>query len=406
MAFVYTTAIKKLRKLRKRIKGIPGGTSAGKTFGILPILIDRATKKTFLEISVVSESIPHLRRGALKDFENIMRSTNRWIEDNFNKTLLRYTFVNGSYIEFFSADQPDRLRGARRHILYINECNNINFEAYQQLSIRTSEEVWIDFNPTHEFWYHTEVRIDDDCEELVLTYKDNEALSESIVKEIEKAREKGFYDINGDVLNENNVKSKYWANWWRVYGLGMLGSLEGVVFSNWNIVKELPKEAVLLGYGLDFGYTNDPTSLVACYRYNGDIIFDEVIYSTKLLNQDIVNLMNENGVSEYHQIYGDSAEPKSIDEIYKYGFNIRPVIKGADSINFGISILQEYSFGVTERSVNLIKELRNYVWDTDKNGNKINKPIDSYNHAIDAMRYFAMMELRKEDDLVVWVHNK
>ena len=138
--FIYTTAIRKLRNLNKRIKGIPGGTSAGKTFGILPILIDRATRQP-LEISVVSESIPHLRRGALKDFEKIMRSTNRWIEGSFNKALLKYTFANGSYIEFFSADQPDRLRGARRNILYINECNNVDFEAYQQLAIRTDKEV-------------------------------------------------------------------------------------------------------------------------------------------------------------------------------------------------------------------------------------------------------------------------
>lgn len=404
MAFIRTQAINKLLKLKKRIKGVPGGTSAGKTFGILPILIDKATKKPLLEISVVSESIPHLRRGALKDFENIMRFTNRWIESNFNKTLLRYTFVNGSYIEFFSADQPDRLRGARRHILYINECNNINFESYQQLSIRTSQEVWLDFNPTHEFWYHTELINDDDFEEVVLTYKDNDALSYSIIKEIEKALEKGFYDVNGDVLDENNVKNKYWANWWRVYGLGMLGSLDGVIFSDWNIIKEIPSDAKLLGYGLDFGYTNDPTALIACYKYNNEILFDELIYNTKLLNKDIVDLMDNNAVSKLMPIYGDSAEPKSIQEILGYGYNIRPVTKGADSIAFGISLLQEYKLSVTEQSINLIKELRNYVWDKDKNGDKINKPIDNYNHAIDAIRYFAMMELKKTQDIVFKIY--
>jgi len=174
--FVYTTAIKKLRKLKKRIRIVQGGTSAGKTFGILPILIDKACKNELLEISVVSESVPHLRRGALKDFEKIMRSTNRWIDAHFNKSLLKYTFSNGSFIEFFSVDQPDKLRGARRNILYINECNNVNFEAYQQLSIRTSHEVWLDFNPTHEFWAHTELLQDKDSEHLIVTYKDNEAL--------------------------------------------------------------------------------------------------------------------------------------------------------------------------------------------------------------------------------------
>lgn len=396
MSFIRTKAITKLLRLKKRIKGVPGGTSAGKTFGILPILSDKAIKTPGLEISVVAESVPHLRRGALKDFEKIMRSTNRWIDDHFNKTFLKYTFYNGSYIEFFSADQPDRLRGARRNILYINECNNITFEAYQQLSIRTDREVWLDFNPTHEFWYHTEVREDIDCEEIVLTYKDNDALSESIVKEIEKALGKGFHDTEGDINDESNIKSKFWANWWKVYGLGMLGSLEGVIFNNWNQIKELPNDARLLGYGLDFGYTNDPTALIAVYKYNNSIILDELIYNTKLLNQDIVDLMNKSGVMPRSVIYADSAEPKSIEEIHRKGFNIKPVKKGADSINFGISILQEQNILITNNSVNLIKELRNYVWDTDKNGSKINKPIDKYNHAIDAVRYFAMMQLKQK----------
>jgi len=274
--FVYTTAIKKLRKLTKRIKIIPGGTSAGKTFGILPILIDKAAKKSLLEISVVSESIPHLRRGALKDFEKIMRSTNRWIDDNFNKSLLRYTFINGSFIEFFSVDQPDKLRGARRNILYINECNNVHFEAYQQLSIRTSDEVWLDFNPTHEFWVHTELINDIDSETLKLTYKDNEALSENIVKEIEKAKAKA-------------ETSEYWSNWWKVYGLGEIGSLEGVIFSNWKEISKIPNEARLIGIGLDFGYTNDPTAIIEVYKWNDVRILNQLIYNTGMVNGDIAN---------------------------------------------------------------------------------------------------------------------
>lgn len=402
MSFIRTRAINKLLKLKKRIKGVPGGTSGGKTYGILPILIDKSIKKNGLEISVVSESVPHLRRGALKDFEKIMRSTGRWVESHFNKTHLKYTFHNGSYIEFFSADQPDRLRGARRHILYINECNNITFEAYQQLSIRTSQEVWLDFNPTHEFWYHTDVQMDEDFEEVVLTYKDNDALSESIVKEIEKALKKGYYDVNGSIDDESNVKNKFWANWWKVYGLGLLGSLEGVVFSNWSQIEEVPNEAKLLGYGLDFGYTNDPTALIAVYKIDNKVIFQELVYETKLLNQDIVDQLNYYNVKDNELIYADSAEPKSIEEIYRKGFNIKPVKKGSDSINFGISILQEQEILVTTSSVNLIKELRNYTWDTDKNGKKINKPIDAYNHAIDAARYFAMMELsEKQDDYFI-----
>ncbi len=164
---------------------MPGGTSAGKTFGILPILIDRAIKTPLLEISVVSESIPHLRKGALKDFLKIMKATGRYVDKNFNRTMLTYTFTNGSYIEFFSADQEDKVRGPRRNVLYINECNNITFETYHQLQIRTSHEIWLDFNPANEFWAYTELQDDEDVEWLTLTYKDNEALPLSIVKEIE-----------------------------------------------------------------------------------------------------------------------------------------------------------------------------------------------------------------------------
>ena len=373
--FVYTTAIRKLRKLNKRIKIIPGGTSAGKTYGILPILIDYAIKNPYTEMSIVSESIPHLRRGALKDFINIMQSTNRWIQLSYNKSFLKYTFSNGSYMEFFSTDQPDRLRGARRDVLYINECNNVNFEAYQQLSIRTKDYIWLDFNPTHEFWVHYEVEKDEDSEVLRLTYKDNEALSENIVKEIEKGREKA-------------KSSEYWANWWNVYGLGLQGSLEGVVFSNWKTIGTIPEEARLIGFGLDFGYSNDPTAIIGVYKYNNQRILDEVLYTKKLINSEIARY-----VSETHATYADSAEPKSIEEIRRLNKFILPVKKGADSINFGIQIMQSQDYLVTSRSTNLIKELRSYCWDTDKTGNKLNKPIDAWNHAIDAVRYHEMMEI-------------
>jgi phage terminase large subunit len=373
--FVYTTAIKKLRKLKKRIKIVQGGTSAGKTFGIIPILIDKAIKTDSLEISIVSESVPHLRRGALKDFEKIMRSTNRWIEGAFNKSLLKYTFANGSFIEFFSVDQPDKLRGARRNVLYVNEANNVNFEAYQQLSIRTSHEVWIDFNPTHEFWAHTELLQDKDSEHLIITYKDNEALPESIVKEIEKAKTK-------------SKTSQYWANWWQVYGLGLIGSLEGVIFNNWKQIDTIPDEARLIGIGMDFGYSNDPTAIIEVYKWNNKRILNEVCYRTGMVNNDIAKILPNNTF-----VYADSAEPKSIEEIRRTGVNVLPVKKGADSIMYGINTMQTQEYLVTSNSLNLIKEFRYYTWQTDKNGVKINKPIDNYNHAIDAVRYHEMMDI-------------
>lgn len=381
--FVLTTAVKKLLKLDKRIRIVPGGTSAGKTFGILPVLIDHAIKNPNTEISVVSESIPHLRRGALKDFLKIIVALKRYHPQFFNKSLLKYTFPNGSYIEFFSTDQPDKLRGARRDVLYVNEANNINWEAYQQLAIRTKNIIWIDFNPTHEFWAHTELMKDSDSEVLRLTYKDNEALSANIVKEIEKAREKA-------------KTSEYWANWWKVYGLGLQGSLEGVVFSNWETIPSLPSEARLLGCGLDFGYSNDPTAIIAIYKYNDTRILHEVLYKKNMVNQEIAPFIPKTGV------WADSAEPKSIEEIRRMNVDIRPVKKGSDSIMFGIQTMQTQKYLVTESSTNLIKELRNYCYDTDKNGKTLNKPIDDYNHAIDAVRYHEMMSIGIRNEVKVY----
>lgn len=377
--FVYTTAIKKLRTLKKRIRGVPGGTSAGKTYGIIPIEIDYAAKHPGTETSIVAESIPHLRRGALKDFESIMRSTNRWVEGSFNRSFLKYTFANGSFIEFFSADQPDRLRGARRHRLYLNEVNNIQWDAYMQMAIRTRDVVWMDFNPTHEFWYHTELQRDEDFEEIILTYLDNEALSPNIVKEIEKAKVKA-------------KTSDYWSNWWKVYGLGQQGSLEGVILKDWKIIDRIPPQAKYVGSGLDWGYSNDPTTLVDVYQYNDIYIFDEVLYKKGMLNSEIAAFIKNDPLNRL--IYADSAEPKSIDELRRYGIRIIGATKGRDSIVFGLDLLQQVGFKVTKKSVNLIKELRGYVWDTDRNGMKLNKPVDYLNHCIDAMRYFAIMKMK------------
>jgi phage terminase large subunit len=370
--FKRTTSINKILSLNGRIKIIQGGTSAGKTFGILPILIDKCAKENGLEVSVVAETIPVLRRGALKDFLKIMRWTNRYFDDRFNKTLLRYDFANGSSIEFFSADDASKLRGARRDILYINECNNVTFEAYNELSIRTKKEVYLDFNPANEFWVHKELKDEPDTDFIILTYKDNEALDESIVSQIEKNRDKA-------------ATSSYWANWWRVYGLGQVGSLEGVVFTNWKEIDTIPNEAKLIGIGLDFGYTNDPTAAIEIYNYNGTRIINELVYRTGMVNSDIAKILPSGVI-----IYADSSEPKSIEEIRRQGKTIKGVTKGADSINYGIDVMQRQDYLVTKQSTNLIKELRSYCWDTDKQGQRMRRPIDHYNHAIDALRYHEM----------------
>lgn len=685
---IQTTAQTKIAKLRKRIRVVCGGTSSSKTFSILPILIQYAIQTPKSEISVVAESIPHLRRGAIRDFLKIMDWTHNLNINNWNKSNLTYRFSNGSYIEFFSADQPDKLRGARRDVLFINECNNVEFEAYQQLAMRTNKFTYLDFNPTHEFWFHTEIQRDDNVDFITLTYKDNEAAPESSVDFILKAKEKA-------------ETSTYWANWYRVYGLGELGRLDGVVFTNWQTIDAIPSEARLLGCGLDFGYscfvgetliaTNkgqihikdikkgdlvltrqgykkvlnklnngykkvvkkriefdfgykeiictldhhfninnewkplsqlqkkdklfilsnsrvkntkdtqkvntqtiflentkkmeniiakdyimqyikstiaklkkvitytikililliialkilwrllhqntqkytqilnnlmiqnkekikekfqviikkigkkegmlfcknwqmkkenakvvplnlhqqtriknfaiknaiingntmpkslklkwfvkfvqkilkvintlnqkpvqanvhvnyqtvieqknineyydyvydleiegiheyfangilvhncDPTAVIEVYKWNEKRILNEVVYRTNLMNNELAKLLPKNT-----PIYCDSAEPKSIQELRYNGINAIATSKGSDSVNYGISIMQEQNYLVTKNSLNLIKELRNYSWTKDKNGTNLNKPIDVYNHAIDGWRYHEMMTL-------------
>jgi len=371
-----TTAINKILALKKRIKIIQGGTSAGKTFGILPILIDKAAKTGGLEISVVAESIPHLRRGALRDFLKVMKWTNRFVDERFNKSLLKYEFANGSFIEFFSADvDSSKLRGGRRNILYINECNQVSFESFLEMSIRTKDEVFLDYNPTAEFWVQTELEGQEDAEKIILTYKDNEALDTGIVDQIEKNIKKA-------------ETSNYWKNWVDVYVNGIMGKIDGIVFGNWKQIDTIPKDARLVGIGLDFGYTNDPTSCIEIYKHNETRILNEIVYQTGLLNSDIAKLLPKDV-----PVYADSAEPKSIADIQRYGITIKGVTKGRDSINYGIDVMQRENYLVTSKSINLIKELRSYCWDSDKTGKRLNKPVDNYNHAIDAVRYHEMETL-------------
>ena len=367
--FKRTKAINKILALKKRIKIVQGGTSAGKTYGILPILINKAILIPNLEISVVAESMPHLRRGALKDAIKILKETNRYKDTSFNKSYSRYDFNNGSYIEFFSVEDSTKLRGARRDILYVNECNNITFEAYNELAVRTKKEVYLDFNPANEFWVHTDLKEDKDADFLILTYKDNDALDKRIINEIEKAREKA-------------KTSSYWDNWWRVYGLGQIGNLQGVVFDNWNEIDKIPNDARLLGLGVDFGYSNDPTAIVEIYKWNDKRIVNELCYQTSLVNSEIAKKIPSGVIC-----YADSAEPKSIEEIRRENKMIKGATKGRDSILFGIQLMQSQEYLITSQSKNLLKELRSYIWDTDKTGKRLNKPRGGQDHLIDALRY-------------------
>lgn len=315
----------------------------------------------------------------MRDFKTILKQHNYWKDSNWNATDSIYTFETGSQIEFFSTDNGDKLRGARRQRLFINEANNITFEAFQQLEVRTKEYVYIDYNPTKEFWLFTEVLPHrDDTELIVVTYRDNEALDSEIVRSLEQR--------------------KHNKNWWLVYGEGQLGEIETRIYTGWKIIDDIPHEARLIRTGLDFGYTNDPTAIVDVYKYNDGFIIDEVSYNKGLSNKmiaDILLFKNPKGL-----VKADKAEPKSIDEIRSYNVDILPSNGGQGSVKQGINFIQDQRISVTNRSTNIIKEYRNYTWKSDKDGKILNEPDHFFSHSMDAIRYAMedLYTLSLEDD--------
>lgn len=367
---------------RDGLRGVDsrGGTRSTKTYSALQFLVFLAVALTAKKlISVVSETLPHLKKGAIRDFEKILqdegiisgalRDDARW-----NATDHTFTFASGTIIEFFSCDSPSRVHGPSRDILFINEGQNIRWETARQLMIRTREFVIVDYNPTHEFWAHTDLATDPRFRTIVSTYKDNRFLTQAQIEDIERGKKN--------------------ANWWRVYGLGLTGQLEGVIYE-FEQIETMPDPHGLVRIGgLDYGFTNSKTAgieVLADVRKK-KLYLDEMFYGSGMHNFDIIAALNAHGFPKTARLYADCAEPKANSEIKLAGFNVWPSYKGKE-IEAQISWLQGWDIYVTKTSTNLIHEFRNYLWDTDRDGNRLNVPIKEYDHAMDAFRYAAFGQL-------------
>jgi phage terminase large subunit len=380
--FVRTTAISKLLNMKARKKVVQNGTSAGKTYGIIPVIIDWAAKNPKSVITVVAESIHSVRNGAVKIFKDIMQDTGRWDDIRWRSNPMEYTYANGTIIQFTSFDKVGKAKAAgKRDILFLNEANHISYEIADALMVR-SKQTWIDYNPDNEFWAHTETLRESDSEFLLLTYLDNEGLPEETYAELMIKLSKAFHDPNGNRNDPNNIKSTYWANWCRVYLDGEIDVLQGAIFSNWSIGEfdvSLP-----FVYGLDFGFSNDPDSMVkiAIDKKRMRIYLDEKFYKTGNSTGQLITLLKAN-VEGKATIVADSADPRTITDLRQTGLNVIPARKGHDSIRSGIKRMQDYEIIVTETSFNTLNELRRYVW----HEKKAEIPIDAWNHQIDPARY-------------------
>ncbi len=355
-----------LRKSDKKIIVEQGGTRSGKTYNILLwIIFDYCYRNKGKTITIARKTFPAVRSSVMRDFFDILRNHNLYSEQHHNKSNSEY-HLNGNLIEFISLDQPQKIRGRKRDLAFLNECNELYWEDWQQILFRTTGRIIIDYNPSDSFhWIYDKVVPRDDCSFLQTTYKDNPYLDAGIIHEIERLKETD-------------------EDYWRIYGLGERGMSRATIFQ-FGIVQEVSGQ--LLSTGMDFGFTNDPTALVKVYKKGNQLILDELLYHTNLTNQDIAQKFEELELNRLDVIYADSAEPKSIEELHRLRWNVKPTAKGADSIMAGIDMLKRYELKVTANSLNLIKEMQNYKWTEDKNGNLLNKPVDNFNHAIDAVRY-------------------
>lgn len=367
-----------LKGCKARISVFQGGSRSGKTYSILQVLVEwcAANPDAGVVISIVRKSFPSLRGSVLRDFIEILQ-TQGWYSDALhNKTEQTYTLF-GNLIEFISTSEGDRIRGRRRAICYVNECNELSRDEYLQLAMRTTHKIILDYNPSMEYSYiYDDIIPRDDCRFYTSTYKDNPYLNEETIREIEHLKETD-------------------ENYWRIFGLGLRGVSRDTIFMT-HTYNELPPGAKLVAYGLDFGFASDPTALVAVYILGdrtGDIYIKQVLYSGGLTNQDIAHEMRELGITRHDTIIADSAEPKSIEELHREGFNVKPAKKGPDSIRAGIDLMRRRKLHIHAQSIDAQKEFRNYKWKTDRDGRMLPVPIQMNDHSIDAVRYVCLNKL-------------
>lgn len=355
-----------------------GGTRSGKTYSIILALVQLCweNKGAGCTISICRKTFPALRASVMRDFIEILQNENIYSEANHNLSSAQYKLY-GNLIEFLSIDQPQKIRGRKRDIVFINEANELSFEDFQQLIMRTNQKIILDYNPSDEYhWIYDKVLTRDDCSFFKTTYLDNPFLPASLVEEIERLRETDEY-------------------YWTVYGLGERGASKEIIFRTQEY-SVLPDTAKLVAYGLDWGFTNDPTALVEVHKDDNNLYIKELIHSTGLTNQEIGNQMKELDIPRHAEIVADSAEPKSIYELNRMGFNVKPSKKGSDSVRVSIDLMRRHHLFVHEDSVNAKKEFRNYKWKKNKADQVLNVPVDAFDHSVDAARYVCLNKLLKK----------
>lgn len=353
---------------------LQGSSRSGKTYAIVQLLCVWCHEMPKTTVSIIRAGMPSIKRTVYRDFRDVMISFGWWDERNMNKSDFIYYFDNGSWIEFFSTDNEQKVRGSKRQILFVNEANELSFIEWQQLQMRTTEFSILDYNPSfsEEHWINL-VNQEKSTYFFISTYKDNPFLEPKVVAEIE---------------------SLQWKNksLWQVYGLGQRAVVEGLVFPHYTLADAIPYEAKKHRcIGMDFGYASDPTAIVEVAFWGKKLYVDEHCYRTHMLATDIIAELKR--FDWCPEIISESADPRLIDEIYNAGLDIKPVHKTPGSINAGLTKMQEYEICITRRSTNLIKEFKNYTYRQDKEGKWLNEPIDCYNHGIDGIRYVILEKI-------------